>query len=85
MQVVRPQAQNLSGFAGPRFVVRDISEQYPDPTFELVFRDYEHGVERCSDCVWNSYEEARQAADVLEKSERRPFHWGVLQSLYGQD
>lgn len=41
-----------------RFVVRDISDQYEAPTFDLIFRDLEHGVERCSDSVWSSREQA---------------------------
>ncbi|GLE84057.1 hypothetical protein VNPA120661_43770 [Pseudomonas aeruginosa] len=64
-----------------RFVVRDISAQYEAPTFDLIFRDQEHGVERCSDSVWSSHEQASLAAEALEKAGRRPVHWGVLKSL----
>lgn len=64
-----------------RFVVRDISDQYEAPTFDLIFRDLEHGVERCSDSVWSSHEQASVAAETLEKADRRPVHWGVLKSL----
>lgn len=64
-----------------RFVVRDISDQYEAPTFDLIFRDQEHGVERCSDSVWSSHEQASVAAEALEKADRRPVHWGVLKSL----
>jgi hypothetical protein len=64
-----------------RFVVRDISDQYEAPTFDLIFRDQEHGVERCSDSVWSSHEQALVAAEALEKADRRPVHWGVLKSL----
>ncbi|WP_217191166.1 hypothetical protein [Pseudomonas shirazica] len=64
-----------------RFVVRDISDQYEAPTFDLIFRDLEHGVERCSDSVWSSREQASLAAEALEKADRRPVHWGVLKSL----
>ncbi|WP_047229933.1 hypothetical protein [Pseudomonas brassicacearum] len=64
-----------------RFIVRDISDQYETPTFDLIFRDQEHGVERCSDSVWSSHEQASVAAEALEKADRRPVHWGVLQSL----
>ena len=64
-----------------RFVVRDISDQYEAPTFDLIFRDQEHGVERCSDSVWSSHEQASVAAEALEKADRHPVHWGVLKSL----
>lgn len=64
-----------------RFIVRDISDQYETPTFDMIFRDQEHGVERCSDSVWSSHEQASVAAEALEKADRRPVHWGVLQSL----
>lgn len=64
-----------------RFVVRDISDQYETPTFELIFRDQEHGVERGSDSVWSSHEQASLAAEALDKADRRPVHWGVLKSL----
>lgn len=64
-----------------RFEVRDISDQYSSPTFDLIFRDQEHGVKRCSDSVWSSHEQASLAAEALEDSNRRPVHWGVLESL----
>lgn len=64
-----------------RFVVRDISDQYQAPTFDLIFRDQEHGVERCSDSVWSTYEQASAAAGAMDAADRRPVHWGVLKSL----
>lgn len=64
-----------------RFSVRDISAQYDAPTFDLIFRDQEHGVARCSDSVWSSFEQASVAAEALQQADRRPFHWGVLKNL----
>lgn len=64
-----------------RFYVRDISNEYAAPTFDLIFRDQEHGVERCSDSVWSSHEQASVAAEALERADRRPVHWGVLKSI----
>ncbi|CAM3352799.1 hypothetical protein [Pseudomonas fluorescens] len=68
-------------FEHERFSVRDISAQYDAPTFDLIFRDKKHCVERCSDSVWSSFEQASVAAEELEQAYRRSVHWCVLKPL----
>lgn len=69
---------DAEGFGHERFFVRDISEHYAVPTYDLIFRDSENGVERFSESVWATQEQATVAADLLDKSNRRPLHWEVL-------
>lgn len=62
----------------PRFRVRDISAEYGQPCFDLVFVDEEAGVERYSESVWHSEAEAMIQAAMLEAAQARPAHWDVL-------
>ncbi|GAB3478664.1 hypothetical protein [Azotobacter salinestris] len=60
-----------------RFRVRDLSSHYGAPTFDLVFYDAENGVERHSEAVWNSQEQAILEAEHLDAAQLRPVHWEV--------
>jgi hypothetical protein len=61
--------------SGRRFRVRDLSSHYGAPTFDLVFLDVENGVERHSEAIWNSQEQAILEAEHLDAAQLRPLHW----------
>lgn len=61
-----------------RFRVRDISEQYGQPRFDLVFEDVDSGVERYSESVWETEAQAQIQASMLEEALARPAHWDVV-------
>lgn len=60
-----------------RFQVRDISQSYDGPTFDVIFHDDEYGVERYSEAIWSTRAEAQAAADQLEAAGKRPTHWDI--------
>lgn len=62
------------------FRVRDISQHYTEPTFDVVFQDERAGVLRCSETVWGSQHEAILQAERLEREQARPEHWEVIGS-----
>lgn len=61
-----------------RFAVRDLSERYGKPTFDILFRDEDQGVVRCSEKLWDCPAQAAAAADHLERQQHRPSHWPKL-------
>lgn len=66
-----------------RFRVRDLSEHYDAPAFDLVFHDTENGVERHSEAVWSSKEQAALEAERLDAAQLRPVHWEVCRQKSG--
>ncbi len=48
-----------------RFRVRDISQDYGMPRFDLIFDDFENAVERYSESVWDTQAQAQIQADML--------------------
>lgn len=76
----RLKEQPLKAAIGPptparRFRVRDLSSHYDIPTFDLIFHDAENGVERHSEAIWNSKEQAALEAEYLDAAQLRPVHW----------
>lgn len=63
-----------------RFRVRDISEHYGQPRFDLVFYDVDGRVERYSESVWDTEAQAQIQAAMLDEAQARPVHWDVLPS-----
>lgn len=66
-----------------RFRVRDLSSHYDAPTFDLIFCDIENGVERHSEAVWSSQEQAAIEAEYLDAAQLRPVHWEVCNQNSG--
>ncbi|SEJ51289.1 hypothetical protein SAMN04244579_04648 [Azotobacter beijerinckii] len=60
-----------------RFSVRDLSERYDSPTFDIIFHDRENGVERYSEAIWTSPEQAAIEAKRLDEAQLRPVHWDI--------
>ncbi|MBB3105419.1 hypothetical protein [Azomonas macrocytogenes] len=63
------------------FLVRDVSDHYGTPTFDLLYHDLENGVLRCSEQVWDSSAQAEIDAERLANSQLAPLHWEVLRKL----
>lgn len=61
-----------------RFAVRDLSERYGKPTFDILFRDEAQAVLRCSEKLWDCPAQAEAAADDMERRLHRPSHWAKL-------
>ncbi len=61
-----------------RFRVRDISQDYGMPRFDLIFDDFENAVERYSESVWDTQAQAQIQADMLDEAQARPVHWDVV-------
>jgi len=62
----------------PVFRVRDISQHYSEPTFDIVFYDEASGVCRHSDSVWGTRDDAELVADRLERDQAMPAHWEIV-------
>lgn len=73
MTTARPRLDYLC-----RFQVRDLSEHYDSPTFDIIFHDRENGVERYSEAIWTSPEQATIEAKRLDEAQLRPVHWDVI-------
>lgn len=62
------------------FIVRDVSADSDGPTWDIIFTDL-NGVQRYSQEVWNSLEEAVAAKESYEKNpEFYPDYWDKLTS-----
>lgn len=64
---------------GSLFAVRDVSAHYGEPAFDILFRDPEHRVVRCSDKLWACAAQAEAEAFAMELRGYRPQHWGCLE------